>query len=509
MDRIPSPPPALTGVVSTDPDTRRAVAGSRGPIWMVPAAVARPRHIDEVAAVVAWCAAEGLPLTPRGAGTGMPGGNVGRGLVLDLTAMDGLELRPDGAMVAGAGAVAATADALARERSRHFPALPSSAPWCTFGGMISTDAAGARTFSYGPAHRWTDALRVVMADGSIQTLRRETAPADSPPWAGLHATLRSLELPAPPAVRKNVSGYAVDRFIATGDPIDLIAGSEGTLVVVAEGTFRTEPLPESQGVALVGVPELDALPELTGRAESSRASACEYFGRRLLELGRLLDDPRVSRLDVRAGALLVEYAGSPERVAAGLSLWDDEAITASDPKTVGEIWGLRHAASPSIAHAAGDRRSIQFIEDAAVPRSALPAYLRGVQAALDRHGVDAVLFGHAGDGHLHINPLIDLRLPEWKETVRGVMEEVIDLVAELGGTLSGEHGDGRIRAGGLARIWSAPHCRAFRAVKAALDPQGLLNPGVVLGEQAADPLEGLAEGPDLQRLVKPILPSTD
>src|SRR5690606_7221190 len=108
-------------------------------------------------------------------------------------ALDHLELRADGAMVAGAGAVAATADARARERFRHFPALPSSAPWCTFGGMISTDAAGARTFSYGPAHRWTEQLRVVLGDGSVQTLRRAEAPARGEPWEGLATTLRALE----------------------------------------------------------------------------------------------------------------------------------------------------------------------------------------------------------------------------------------------------------------------------------------------------------------------------
>lgn len=474
---------------------------------MVPAAVARPRDLDEVAATVAWCASEGLAITPRGAGTGMPGGNVGPGLVLDLGALDRLELRRDGTMVAGAGAVAATADTLARTAGRHFPALPSSAPWCTFGGMISTDAAGARTFSYGPTHRWTDELEVVLADGSHQTLRRSEAPTAARPWSALRATLGAIDLPDPPAVRKNVSGYGVDRFLRSGDPIDLVAGSEGTLAVVVEGRYRTEPLPEARGVALVGVPELDVLPDFTARSEESGATACEYFGRRLLELGQLLDDPRVRPLDVRAGALLIEYAGTPAEVAAGLSLWEPDATLASDPEGVEELWSLRHAASPAIAHAAGERRSIQFIEDAAVPRAFLPDYLRGVQAALGRHDVDAVLFGHAGDGHLHINPLLDLRRPGWKHTVREVMNEVTDLVARLGGTLSGEHGDGRIRAGGLARIWSEPHCRAFRAVKTALDPDGLLNPGVVLGAETADPLDGLAEGPDLQRLVQPLLPS--
>lgn len=499
-------PAALKAVVTTDADALRSVSGSRGPIWMVPRALARPRDADEVAATVAWCAEVGLPITARGGGTGMPGGNVGRGLVLDLSALDRVQMRPDGRIEAGAGVVAATADRVAREAGRHFPALPSSAPWCTFGGMVATDAAGARTFSYGPTHRWTEELEIVRADGHRETLRRSDAPSSQSPWIELREALRSFDLPRPPDVRKNVSGYGVDRFVASGDPVDLVSGSEGTLAVVTGGVFRTEPLPEARGVAFVGVGDLDQLPELTDRAEETGATACEYFGRRLLELGRLLDDPRVSGLDVRAGALLIEYAGDLAHVESRLAEWSG-ATVATAPDAVEALWGLRHAASPAVARAAGYRRSIQFIEDAAVPRAALPGYLRGVQAALGRHGVDAVLFGHAGDGHLHINPLIDLQHPEWKSMVRRVMDEVVLLVAELGGTLSGEHGDGRVRAGALEQIWGEPHRRAFRAVKKALDPSDTLNPGVVLTRPGDDPFDGLAEGPDLQRLVDPLLPA--
>lgn len=502
MDALPPPPPELAGVVFSDPEAVRAASGSRGPIWMPPRAVVRPRSVDDVAAAVAWCGAEGLALTPRGGGTGMPGGNVGRSVVLDLSALDRTTLHDDGTLTAQAGALAAAADARARERGRHLPALPSSAPWCTVGGMVATDAAGARSFRYGPIHAWTRGLEMVGSDGGTASLDRRQAPVGVPPWGPLRARLAGLSLAPPRPLRKNASGYAVHRFVETGDPIQLLAGSEGTLAVVTEVHLETEPLPEARGVALVGVPTVDALPEAADRAEATGATACEYFGRRLLELGRLLDDPRVARLDGRAGVLLVEYAGSAPEVEAGLAAWPTPRLATTDADTMEGLWGLRHDASPAIARAAGDRRSLQFMEDCVVPRASLPAFVRGVEAALTRHGLDAVIFGHAGDGNLHVNPLVEVTDPRWRATVRDTLDEVVDLVAGLGGTLSGEHGDGRLRAPLLGRIWGREYVAAFRLVKDTLDPAGILNPGVILPSPGQDVLEGLGEGPDLQRIAR-------
>jgi FAD/FMN-containing dehydrogenase len=475
---------------------------------MPPLAVAEPRDAEQVAAVVDWCRRDGIALTPRGAGTGMPGGNVGPGVVLDLSRMTGVEVLPGGVVRAGAGAVAADVDAELRSRGRHLPALPSSAAWCTVGGMVAADAAGARSFRYGPTHDWTSALDVVRADGSIEAVGGTSVADRRAPWAPLRDRLAALDLPPAPRVRKNASGYAVHRFVETGNPVQLLAGSEGTLAIVTSVDFRTELLPDHRAVVMVGLPDLDALPAVAERARAGSAVACEYFGRRLLELGRLLDDPRLDGLDCTAGALLVEYAGTGSDVADGVAEWTDSAWSGGvrAAEAVDEIeglWGLRHAASPAIAHAAGHRRSIQFIEDCVVPVAALPRFVSAVEAALARGGMEGVIFGHAGDGNLHVNPLVDLTLLDWRSRVRDVLDEVTEAVSSLGGTLSGEHGDGRIRAPLLDRVWSPPLIRAFRLVKDALDPDGILNPGVVLPLPAQDALEGVAAGPDLQRIAVP------
>jgi FAD/FMN-containing dehydrogenase len=495
----------LRRVVRTDALTREKAAGSRGPVWLVPRAVAGPRHSEEAAEIITWCAGEGIAVTPRGAGTGMPGGNVGDDVVLDLSALDEIEWEDDDQVRAGAGVVAADLDGVARSRGLYFPALPSSAPWCTVGGMVATDAAGARSFRFGATHAWTTGLGTVRASG--QRERHGSRPIDGDSdWSHLADVLGETPLPSRPHLAKNSSGYALERFLGSRDPIQLIAGSEGTLCVVTEVTVSPVPLPERRGVALLGIADLDEMTGLIDGVREAGATACEYFGVRLLELGQLLGDARLDGLDTRDGVLLVEFAGTADEVDAGLvgveTTWMRRggAQLARDRVEVDGLWSLRHSASPAIAIAAGDRRSVQFIEDSVVPTEALPAYVRGIEAALARQGWEGVIFGHAGDGNLHVNPLVDFHDPQWRTRVLALIDEVVDLVGALGGTLSGEHGDGRVRAPFLSRVWPVPHLNAFHRVKSTLDPLGVLNPGVILPLEGQDPLRGFAAGPDLQRL---------
>jgi FAD/FMN-containing dehydrogenase len=158
----------------------------------------------------------------------------------------------------------------------------------------------------------------------------------------------------------------------------------------------------------------------------------------------------------------------------------ETALTASAEK---EIWDLRHAASPILSQLTA-LTSMQFIEDGAVPPARLPDYIRGVRAALEEYSTLGVVFGHAGDAHVHVNPLLDLARPDWRGTVNALLENVVALTQRLGGTLAGEHGDGRLRTPLMPRAWSAAAMNAFAEMKRCFDPAGTLNPGVKV------PLEG-------------------
>jgi FAD/FMN-containing dehydrogenase len=160
------------------------------------------------------------------------------------------------------------------------------------------------------------------------------------------------------------------------------------------------------------------------------------------------------------------------------------------------LWALRHAASPILSQLPPSQRSMQFIEDGCVPPAHFPAYVRGVRAALDRQGIPGVIFGHAGDAHAHVNPLVDVTRPGWRARVAALLDEVVGLTASLGGTLAGEHGDGRLRAPLLARGWPAEALAAFAAVKGAADPAGVLNPGCKVPLPGARPFDMLRHDPE-------------
>ena len=177
-----------------------------------------------------------------------------------------------------------------------------------------------------------------------------------------------------------------------------------------------------------------------------------------------------------------------------------EVALALEPAAERSLWALRHAASPILARLDPALKSMQVIEDGAVPLPRLADYVRGVRAALARHGVRGVIFGHAGDGHVHVNPLVDVRSDDWRVRVDALLDEVTELAARLGGTLSGEHGDGRLRTPLLARTWAPETTALFAATKRAFDPAGVLNPGVKVPVDGQRPLGAIKYDPTLPPL---------
>ena len=165
-----------------------------------------------------------------------------------------------------------------------------------------------------------------------------------------------------------------------------------------------------------------------------------------------------------------------------------------------ELWELRHAASPILSRLDPSLKSMQFIEDTAVPAEKLADYVRGVRAALDERQIRGVIFGHAGDAHIHVNPLIDVASSDWREKAQELLHDIVRLTAVLGGTLSGEHGDGRLRTPLLDRVWSEDVMELFRIVKTAFDPAGILNPGVKVALPGQKPIGDVKYDPSLAPL---------
>jgi len=479
-----------------------------------------PLSAEELPELLRWSWEERVPLVPRAGGTGMPGGNLGPGLIIELLPspepMRWLDER-SGRLRVPAGQTGRAIAAMAATRGRFLPFLPSSGPWCRIEGMVANNAAGAWSFRYGSISAWVEAIEGVFAWGEpFRVGRHEPVPA---PFPELARKLEhrfgtppgdSVPLPGWPAVRKNSSGYPLDRFLAEGDPTQLLVGSEGTLGMITAVELVLPRQPTERVLALIPV---DSLEELSSRCEEIRAleaDCCEFLGERLIRMAGLDRDPEVAPL-VRGSAalLMVELSGEGadlttraealRRLGRGGAIQGGittRGVQTSDPVRREALWQIRHAASPTIAReAAAGRVSTQFIEDSVVPPAALAPFLRELDRILEEAGLEAVIFGHAGDGHPHVNPLIDLGNPAWRTQLRTVLERTVELVAGLGGTLSGEHGDGRLRSPYVERMWSPELVAAFRQVRTAFDPRGTLNPGVILPEEGFDPLEMLTPRP--------------
>ena len=495
------PAPEIRGIYRTDPRARAAYAEAAGIYRILPSAVVLPADIEDLRRVICWAAEQAVALVPRGAGSAMGGGNVGEGVVVDLTRLKDqrLELDVPGRR-ANAGA-AVTLDALNAVASVHrlrLPPDPSSGRWATLGGMVSTNAAGARSVRYGSVRRWVDALTLITAEGEIATLRRGR-PEQS---AGSAAVTRferdvaaRLREAGPlirsrfPHTRKNSSGYALDAYLASGDVLDLVIGSEGTLGIVTEVEWRLDPIPSYRAGLRVALGSLDLLSYTVDALAGSQPSAVELLDRTFLDL--ISSERKVGaalRCPGAQAVLLVELERDSE---AALRAALEEATarvrplaqavdTAFSPAAAERLWGIRHAASPLIANLPESRRSLQVIEDACVPVDRMGDYIARVRAAAERRHIPLVMFGHAGDGHIHVNLLPEVGRAGWEEEVAGLLEEVTALVVELGGTPSGEHGDGRLRAHALQPIYGDEIIDLFRQVKTAFDPRGIFNPGVIL-----------------------------
>jgi FAD/FMN-containing dehydrogenase len=441
--------------------------------------------------------------------------------VVDLTGMAErrLEVNPAARRaVTSASVTLGELNDVSAEHGLRLPPDPSSGRWATLGGMVSTNAAGARSVRYGSVRRWIERLSLITSDGEVVNLVRgaeglgnglaverfehEVAPSIRSAGALIAARF--------PRTRKNSSGYALDAYLASGDIADLVVGAEGTLGLVTEIEWRLDPIPPCRAGLRVQLPSLDRLAQVVAALNQCEPSAVELLDRTFLDL--------VGTNTSAEAILLVEFereeAGDLHqalaRSAAAVQPWASSIETAYSPPEAERLWAIRHAASPILAGLPEDRRSLQVIEDGCVPVEQMGEYIATVRRLAASHNLPVVMFGHAGDGHIHVNLLPELARAGWEAEVAGLLQEVTEAVIRLGGTPSGEHGDGRLRAGTLLGVYGAEVVELFRQVKRAFDPLGIFNPGIILpsGEPPISRLKvGSSAAPmpsDVQRALREI-----
>jgi len=516
---LTTPPPGFRGTFRDDLLARAVYSEAAGIARIQPRGVAVPSDADDVCTLVRWAASTRTPLVPRGSGSSMAGGAVGDGVIVDLSrlgAMGAVDVAKR-TIRCGPGAIRDAVDRAARAVGLQFPVDPSSSAFCTVGGMASTNAAGAHTLRYGAMRAWVEALDCVFADGTRAELRRGAVPPTLPILdraLDALAPVLAAERRAPTrhaGVRKDSSGYGLAHWAASGDVVDLIVGSEGTLALIVGLELRLAPLLSHSASLLGAFATLEDAVVAADRARLAGAVACELLDRSFLDVARQ-GGTGVPVSDDAEAVLLGEVEASSREEADAVAREIEAAFRRSgattvrlalDPETEHAIWALRHAASPIISTIHPELRSMQLIEDGCVPPTRLPEYVRGVRAAFERHRFRGVIFGHAGDANVHVNPLIDVREPDWRARAEALLDEISTLTGRLGGTLTGEHGDGRLRAPLLSRVWTAEALARFAAVKRAFDPDAILNPGAKVALAGARPLDAVKYDPTLPALPEP------
>lgn len=435
-----------------------------------PLAIAVPVDAANVVALARWSHETGTLLIPRGSGSSMSGGAVGDGVIVDLGRLDTIGPVAQGHIMVGPGAIRARVDAAAAGAGLRFPVDPSSGAFCTIGGMTATNAAGAHSLRHGSMRPWVTALDCVFADGRREVIQRGVP----------HQWSETERL----AVRKNSSGYYLG-----GDLIDLLVGSEGTLAFFVGIELALDPRPTTTTSMFAAFPTLETAVNGATVAREAGAAACELLDKTFLDF---------ARAECPAGTeavLLIEFESS----RSGLDLAEATRVDiAREPEAQRALWELRHAASPILNRLDPGLKSMQFIEDGCVPPARLADYVRGVRTALANQSVRGVIFGHAGDAHVHVNPLINVRDGSWRDRVAALLANVAALTARLGGTLTGEHGDGRLRTPLLDTVWHQwETLAAFAEVKRGFDPDHRLNPGVKVPLPGQQPLGDIKYDPAL------------
>jgi len=458
---------------------------------VVPAVVVTPRSVDELIATHAVCTEHGVPLTVRGAGTSIAGNAVGPGVVADLS--------PHLHRIGPIDAEARTADVepgvvlddlqrAAAPFGLRFGPDPSSHSRCTLGGMIGNNACGSRTLRYGRTADNVLALDVLT--GSGERLSTGALGTGSPTVDRFRRIVREhLAVIRTEFGRfgRQVSGYSLEHLLPERgfDVAKFLVGTEGTCGLTLGATVRLVPAPTVTTLVVLGYPDMAAAADAVPALLPLQPVALEGIDARIVDVVRS-HGGAVPPLPAGLGWLFVELDGDsvPELATAAAALvrvagaLDARVVT--DPAQTSALWRIREDGAGLSARPAGGRLRYAGWEDAAVPPERLGGYLREFDALLLQHGLTGMPYGHFGDGCVHIRldfPLDEARGPA---AFRAFLLDAARLVAAHGGSLSGEHGDGRARGELLPLMYSPAALRAMAEVKAAFDPDGVLNPGVVV-----------------------------
>ena len=530
---------AIKGQVCFDQTTRVLYSTDASIYQIQPLGVVFPRSLDELNACVEIATGYHVPILARGAGSSLAGQAIGPALIIDCSRYlyKQVDINPEeSTATVEPGVILASLNRAAASHGLQFGPDPASAQRATMGGTLANNATGAHSIWYGMCADHLISSEVVLANGStalfeaVSLEQAESRTQDNDLEAAIYRTALDIRSNCAEAIRqkwprtwRRASGYNLNYLIPwsysqppfwsepesgnsfsfyppiapnTINLASLVAGSEGTLAVIRRAKVRLVPLPKCTILAVLPYSSIskacDSVPDLL----SHKPSAIELIPAHLVALAQSVPAyaAQASFLEQMIGSggeipalLVVEFSGDEENLLrAKARALGETAVIVDSPAIQKQVWGVRKVGLGILLSTPGDLKPVAFIEDMAVPVERLGEFVREMERIFHEHNTEGDFYAHGSAGCLHVRPLLNLKRPKDINSLRSIANEAVELVIGLGGSVSGEHGDGLARSEWLESMYGPQIMQAFGDLKRAADPEGLLNPGKIVDAQAMD-----------------------
>ncbi len=433
-----------------------------------PSAVAFPKNEKEIIEILRFALRHKISVTPRGAGTGLVGGDLGTGIILDMKHFDKIKIG-QGFVQTGSGVFKGDLDNTLRKHERFFGPNPSIGPFCTIGGMIGTNASGSHSLKYGSTIDNVIQVRMVTSKGKIMTLPKKD-----------HATKKILGMITPqtqkrfPRVSKNSCGYRIDKVTSYSNVQKIMAGSEGTLGIITSAKLKTFLLPKRVVLMIIAYKTLKEAVIDVPKILRLDPSAIEMIDHNIIQhITYKIPNWTKCLLFVEFDDEILKKRVKTQQISSGKTI-----LTVTRHNQIAQWWAFRNLAlTYSLNSISKQEIAFSIIEDAAVPVHRLPLLLDLVKYLTSRYPMRVVIYGHAGNGNLHIRPIL-----KKKDSVliKNIAREFFSGVISIGGTITGEHGDGLARSEFVKTQYGDDTYSVFKKVKQFFDPTNTLNPGKII-----------------------------
>lgn len=498
----------ISGVVLTDEKDLERYTRDQSMYQIQPGIVVIPSDLEDIVKTLRLAGEAGIPVTTRGGGSGTAGAALGQGIVIAFDRKGPLnriqefdEVNGTAEIKVEAGVIHSKIQVFLRERGLFLPADPSSGEISMIGGNIATKASGPHELHHGSIDRYLKHLSFIDESGRWVDTADETTIPDhikegiSTLRQRIRADKETVERLKRRAHRKIASGYNL--FAMTGDRsigelvAQLMVGSVGTLGVITGAILTAEPL--IRGKITMAIPFLDLheAGDAVHHIVDLGAAAIEIISANTLAMVREKRKHAFEALNFTGHLLLVELEGEPrfEQAAAIQTVLDNKGYrleaspqVASDEASQAKIWKDRKQLLPGIMNYKPGLKAFSLVNDIGIEVHSLANFILDIEAIFKKHGLEGAVYGHAGSGNLHLRPLFNLDRPDLKSFIRGLADEVYEAVFKYDGTITAEHGMGRLRAPYLESEWGSTMVGYMKEIKRIFDPRGLLNPGVMFAE---------------------------